>query len=102
MKVPELYVHDVQLLLAGLMFVDEDIMKRLVTARRAYRVANILMPWRKSKHAATLVALCEPLLSAKKAKDELFLKLLESTGLDENQNPVSFMDLIKNSKGAGQ
>jgi uncharacterized protein YjaZ len=95
MKIPEVKINEVFLLLFALDTLAENIAKDFDRLSKKIKRRMLFRPWEKSVLAIELIRAGQGSLKTLADMQQLRQTLMESTGLDEDTQPVSLKDMIE-------
>jgi len=95
MKAPELYVGDILVIIEAIDFAADSLTKGYLAKSKAYRRKSFFRPWKKIAFARELFSDANFVLGKLGHLRSIREKLLQSTGVDEDMQPVTLEEVLK-------
>lgn len=94
MKLPELYIHEVAMLVTGIEMQIKGTAAVYEKRMNAQRGRMLFKPWKKDQIIQEMLAESKAVLEMLNAAQELRDKLLDSQGFDDDMQPATFKEII--------
>ncbi|MFZ9326521.1 MAG: hypothetical protein ACO24H_03540 [Polynucleobacter sp.] len=97
MKLPELYIHEVAMLVTGIEMQIKGTAAVYQRRMNAQRGRMLFKPWKKNEIMQEMLAESKAVLEYMNNMNALRDKLYESTGVDDDMQPITFKEILENS-----
>ena len=97
MKLPELYIHEVAMLVTGIEMQIKGTAAVYEKRMSAQRGRMLFKPWKKDQIIQEMLAESKAVLEYMNNMTALRDKLYESTGVDDDMQPITFKEILENT-----
>lgn len=97
MKLPELYIHEVAMLVTGIEMQIKGTAAVYQRRMNAQRGRMLFKPWKRNEITQEMLAESKAVLEYMNNMTALRDKLYESTGVDDDMQPITFKEILENS-----